>query len=135
MAKKKLKVPKKIGGFKIPKQVRKSGAAKWALSTPLGRNILADVLVAAAGAAAAVISKHRPSGEQVAHGAEVASDTASATPDLVKTAVGAVGSTVAEVARQVLPRGGEKVKKADKTKLESRVEDDLDENRDWVNRH
>ena len=140
MAKKKLKVPKRVAGLKIPKQYRKLGAAQWFLNTPLGRNILADVLVAAAGAAAAALAKHRPSEEQITHAGEAVAETgthaAAATSDLVKTAVGALGSSVAEVARHVLPSGSEKPRKGEGKKASAEPNMDLEEQTsDWSSRH
>ena len=96
MATNKVKVPKTVGGLKIPKSLRKSGAITMFLNNDLGRNILADVLIAAAGAAAAALVQHRPTGAQVAHAGEAALDTGqravSGTADAVQTAAGTLGS-------------------------------------------
>ena len=72
MAKAKVKVPKTLGGVKIPRRLRKSSMVSAFLNTELGRNILADVPVAAAGAAAAAMARHRPSGQQIAQAGEAA---------------------------------------------------------------
>lgn len=94
MAKKdKSKLPKKIAGVKLPKNLRKGVAG---LDSPLAREILADMLIAAAGAAAAALVKHRPTGRQVA-------DAAGATRDVVQSAAETVTETVADAARRVLP--------------------------------
>jgi len=66
MAKSEVKVPKSLAGWKIPNSLRKSGVITQFLNNDLGRRILADVLVAAAGAAAAALVQHRPSEAQVA---------------------------------------------------------------------
>jgi hypothetical protein len=110
MAKSKVKVPKTVGGLKIPKSLRKSGAVTMFLNNDLGRNILADVLVAAAGAAAAALVQHRPTGAQVAHAGEAALDTGqravSGTADAVQTAAGTLGSVFTEAVRSIFPSDG-----------------------------
>jgi hypothetical protein len=53
MAKK--KIPKKIAGFKIPKVLRKNSLLKSLVGTAGGRQLVAEALVAAAGAAAAAL--------------------------------------------------------------------------------
>ncbi len=108
MAKKtKAKLPKTIAGVKVPKAVRTSGLLDELLNSPLGREILAEGIVAAAGAVASVLMKKRPSADQVAQAGETIVDTgaeaASATKDLAQTAVGAVTEVVADAARHILP--------------------------------
>jgi hypothetical protein len=49
------KIPKKIAGVKIPKVLRKNALLKGLLGSAAGRQIVADALVAAAGAAAAAL--------------------------------------------------------------------------------
>ena len=121
-ATKKAKLPKTIAGVKVPKALRKLGPLGRLIDHPLGREILADALIAAAGAAAAALVKHRPSaaqmaqaGEQVAAAGEKAvSGTAQAANlgrDLVQTAAGAVAEVVADAAKSVLP-GAAKGKEA-----------------------
>jgi hypothetical protein len=110
MAKNKVKVPKTVGGLKIPKSLRKSGAVTMFLNNDLGRNILADVLIAAAGAAAAALVQHRPTGAQVAHAGESALDTGqqavSGTADAVQTATGTLGSVFTEAVQSIFPSDG-----------------------------
>ena len=108
MAKKtKAKLPKTIAGVKMPKAVRTSGLLDELLNSPLGREILAEAIVAAAGAVASVLMKKRPSADQVAQAGEAIAATgaeaASATKDLAQTAVGAVTEVVADAARHILP--------------------------------
>ncbi|GEP05544.1 hypothetical protein [Methylobacterium oxalidis] len=109
MAKEKVKVPKTLAGLSLPNRLRKSGALTSILNNPLARTILADVLVAAAGAAATALVRHRPSGPQVAHAGERIADAgvhaASATSDTARAAVGAIGTMVTEMASSVLPDG------------------------------
>jgi hypothetical protein len=119
MAKNKVKLPKKVGGVRVPKGLRKSGMVTMFLNNDLGRAVLADVIVAAAGAAAAALAKHRPSGEQIAQAGEVALDSgqraASGTTDAVHTAAGTLGNVVTEAFRSIFPTSG-KVTKPKKSK-------------------
>jgi hypothetical protein len=100
------KVPKTIAGIKVPKALRKGLAGSF-LESPRTREILADVIMAAAGAAAAALVKNRPSGQQVAQAGEAAleagSGVAATARDTVQSAASAVTEAVAEGARQVLP--------------------------------
>ncbi len=52
-------VPKKVAGFKVPKSVRKSSLLRNMLASRAGRQMLANALVAAANAAAAVLTDDR----------------------------------------------------------------------------
>ncbi|KEQ02900.1 hypothetical protein [Pseudorhizobium pelagicum] len=56
---KKIKIPKKIAGYRVPKMVRKSPVLKAMLKNKTGRDVLAQALVAGAGAAAAVLVEER----------------------------------------------------------------------------
>ncbi len=100
------KLPKTVAGVKVPKTLRKA-AAGTLLDSPLAREILADMLIAAAGAAAAALVKERPTGQQVADAGEAVVDAggraAGATRDAVQGAAEAVTETVAGAARQILP--------------------------------
>jgi hypothetical protein len=102
----KVKIPKKVAGVKVPKMLRKSPIAAL-VDSPLGREILADAIVAAATAAAAALVKHRPSARQMADAGEAVvdagSDAAAATRDTVQNAAGAVAGLVTEAAQQFLP--------------------------------
>lgn len=53
------KLPKRIAGFKVPKALRRSKLVRGLLGSELGRHIVADALVAAAGAAATVLVRER----------------------------------------------------------------------------
>ena len=101
MAKKKGKGKgaKSIAGVKVPKALRE-GLAGSLLDDPRTREILADVIMAAAGAAAAALVKHRPTGQQVA---TAGASAAGATRDVVQSAADVVTDTVAEAARHILP--------------------------------
>jgi hypothetical protein len=90
---------KTVAGVKVPKALRKGLVASF-VDDPRTREILADVLMAAAGAAAAALIKHRPSAQQVA---EAGASAAGATRDVAQSAVEAVTETVADAARHILP--------------------------------
>jgi hypothetical protein len=88
----------KSTGTKLAKSAKKSGLMDL-INTDLGREILADALIAAAGAAAAALTKTRTAKKA---GAAVA-DAGSQTADLTQTAAGAVAGVVTEAARHFLP--------------------------------
>ncbi|MXQ14392.1 hypothetical protein [Microvirga makkahensis] len=89
---------KKSTGTKRAKSAKKSGLMDL-INTDLGREILADALIAAAGAAAATLTKTRTAKKA---GAAVA-DAGSQGVDLTQTAAGAVAGVVTEAARHFLP--------------------------------
>ncbi|NNC00968.1 hypothetical protein HI113_44735, partial [Corallococcus exiguus] len=87
----KTKLPKEIAGVKIPKALREGDWMDNLLGSETGRQILADALVAAAGAAAAVVLSHRPKVKKMAEAASdairnVANRTAGAVAKDVKPA-------------------------------------------------
>ena len=87
------KMPKKIGGTKVPKEVRSAGDMLASLVTsPIARELVADALIAVAG----VLAGNKKTREAVAGaGAEAASGA----KELGQTATGAV----AGAARRILP--------------------------------
>jgi hypothetical protein len=89
---------KKSTGSKLAKTAKKSGLMDL-INTDLGREILADALIAAAGAAAAALTKTRTAKKAGTAVANAGSQTA----DLTQTAAGAVATVVTEAARQFLP--------------------------------
>jgi len=105
--KSKTKVPKMIAGVKVPKTLRQSGWLDPLLANPQTREILADVLIAAAGAAAAALVKERPSMRQVADtgaatvGAGI--EAGSAARDLVQEAASAAAGVIRDAAKAILP--------------------------------
>ncbi|KLK91573.1 hypothetical protein AA309_19460 [Microvirga vignae] len=84
---------------KSMKKAAKNTGIMDLISSNLGREILADALIAAAGAAAAALTRTRPAKQA---GAAVA-DAGSQAADMTQTAAGAVASVVTEAARQFLP--------------------------------
>jgi hypothetical protein len=101
----KTKLPKTVAGVTVPKRLRKPGKSLAGLfKSPLGREILAEALVGAAAAAAVTLRRNRPSaGEVKGAGVAMAGAGASAAVGAKDVAQSAVGSVVAEAARQVLP--------------------------------
>lgn len=89
---------KKGTGTKLAKSAKKSGLMDL-INTDLGREILADALIAAAGAAAAALTKTRTAKKAGA----AAADAGSQGVDLTQTAAGAVAGVVTEAARHFLP--------------------------------
>ncbi|QRM28329.1 hypothetical protein [Microvirga sp. VF16] len=120
MAKAKIKLPKTIAGMKVPKPLRKSAAVTSFLNDPVGRAVLADALIAAAGAAAATLAQHRPSGAQVAQAGETVVDrggrAGTASADTVRSAVGSLGSIASEVVQSILHSGDRKASKGKRNK-------------------
>jgi hypothetical protein len=118
------KLPKTIGGIKVPKALRKSLASSL-LDSPKAREILADVIMAAAGAAAAALVRNRASGQQVTAAGEAAIDAgagaASVTGEVAQSAAGAVTDVVADAARHILP-----------TSLTAAGDDDDNEGKDYA---
>lgn len=99
-AKDKDKKDKKSTGAKLAKTARKSGLMDL-VNSDLGREILADALIAAAGAAAAALTKTRTAKKAGAAAASAGSQGV----DLTQTAAGAVAGVVTEAARHFLPAG------------------------------
>jgi hypothetical protein len=110
MAKAKGKKSKKSTGSKLVKTAKKSGLMDL-INTDLGREILADALIAAA----AALTKTRAAKKAGAAAANAGAQGA----DLTQTAAGAVAGVVTEAARHFLPAGligeGEEGKAGSKT--------------------
>lgn len=60
----KAKLPKTIAGLKVPKAFRNSGWLDSLVGSPEGRELLAEALLKAAEAASAVLTLHRPDGDE-----------------------------------------------------------------------
>ena len=77
---KKAKIPKRIGGVKLPKELRKTGEAILdKANSPQGREMLAAGLTMAAAAATAAVARSRANATQTA--AEPSSEKSSAAQD------------------------------------------------------
>ncbi|MFC4171824.1 hypothetical protein ACFOYU_07120 [Microvirga sp. GCM10011540] len=107
MAKKKTKSPSSALGLKLPKDLRKPGWLDELLHSEIGRRILADALVAAAGAAAVALTRHQPVAKKITRAkkatAEAGSEAASVTKKLASSAAEIATETVAGVAQSLLP--------------------------------
>jgi hypothetical protein len=104
------KLPKRIGGFKLPKTVRKSKMLRAMLSNPLGRDILANAITAGAGAAAAVLIKEHEAIEDVGKkGLRKGAGAISIATDAVQSAASAAFGVIGDAAHSILP--GRKIPK------------------------
>lgn len=107
MAKKKTKSQTNALGLKLPKSLRNAAWLDDLLQSEIGRKILADALVAAAGAAAAALTRYGAQSEQFAKvkkaAVETGSEATSAAKDLVGTAVSTGVKVVSAVAEGLLP--------------------------------
>ena len=94
---KKAKLPKRIAGVKIPKKLRKRGAALYALmDNPMVRNVVADVLAVGMLAAADRISKQ----PKVKKAGKAAKNAAADTADAAESNVVDFASILALAARE-----------------------------------
>lgn len=91
--------PKKNAGAKLTKAFRNFGPIKELMNSDLGREILADVITAAASAAALALTKSRDIKSSIKKGAVAAE----AKRESVKTAAGAVADVMTDAARHFLP--------------------------------
>ena len=100
----KMKVPKRIAGFKVPKQIRKSALLRGLLASKAGREIAGRALVAGAtAAAAALVAERREVAEATKKGARKGARTLGLLSDAAESAVGAAMEVVTDAARAMLP--------------------------------
>ena len=104
MAKKAKILPKKVAGMKVPKQLRRSRLIGSLLHSRLGRQIVADALVAGAAAAGAVLVRER---EEIAAAGKSelrkGRRAAALAGEAVQSAADAVLGVVTDAARSALP--------------------------------
>lgn len=95
------KLPKRIAGVKIPKKVRKRGAAIYELvNQPIVRNVVSNMIAVGLLAAADALAKSKPAkkgGKKAKHSAE---DAGKATTDAAGDSVINVGNVLAFAARE-----------------------------------
>jgi hypothetical protein len=104
MPKNRKALPKRIAGFKVPKGLRKSRLLRSLLGSELGRQIVADALVAGAGAAATVLVREREEATgAVRAGARRGKARFSVATEAVESAADAVMGVVTDAARGMLP--------------------------------
>ena len=100
----KMKIPKRIAGFKGPKQIRKSALLRGLLASKAGREIAGRALIAGATAAAAALVVER---EEVVDatrkGARKGGRTLGLLGGAAKSAVDAAIEVVTDAARAMLP--------------------------------
>ena len=100
----KMKVPKRIAGFKVPKQIRKSALLRGLLASKAGREIAGRALIAGASAAAAVLVAER---DEVAEATKRARRKGvrklGLLSDAAESAVDAAVGVVRDAARAMLP--------------------------------
>jgi hypothetical protein len=96
-------IPKKVAGVKVPKAVRESSSLSTLFNSALGREIIADALIAAAGAAAAALTRTRAAKKAGNAVADTGAEAVSASAELMNTAAGAVAGVVTEAAKSFLP--------------------------------
>jgi hypothetical protein len=97
------KIPKKLFGVKIPKVLRSDTLIKSLLNSPIGRQIIANALVAAAGAAAAALvagTDRPPKGRSAA--ADAGEEAAKLAKRALKSAAGALTDTLSSAAKSAL---------------------------------
>jgi hypothetical protein len=123
MAKKKASLPKKVAGIRIPKGIRKSRMIRAMLKNPVGRDLLANALVAGAGAAAAVLIEKPElasgAGKEVAkatkQGAKKSYRAAQIAGRALESGVSAMMGVVADAAHTLLPGKPKKARTSSKT--------------------
>jgi hypothetical protein len=100
----KMKVPKRIAGFKVPKKIRKSALLRGLLASKAGREIAGRALVAGASAAAAALVVEREEVTEVTKkGARKGRRTLGLLSGAAESAVDAAIEVVTDAARAMLP--------------------------------
>jgi len=101
---KKAKLPKRIAGFKVPKRVRKSKMVNGLLGNEFGRQIVADAIVAGAGAAAVVLVRERDEvADATVTGAKKGAHAFGLLAEAVESGVDAAIASVTDSVRRSLP--------------------------------
>lgn len=103
MAKRKNRIPRKLFGVKIPKNMRKNNLVKSLLNNPVGRQIIANALVAAAGAAAtALVATADGSAKAGAGVADARENAGKIAKRALKSAAGALTESLSSAAKSAL---------------------------------
>ncbi|MFL5258911.1 MAG: hypothetical protein ACJ8AS_04100 [Hyphomicrobiales bacterium] len=99
------RLPKTLLGVRVPKKLRKSKLIDWLLNDPLGRNLMADALVAAAGAVAAALTRNppKPVKRGVQKAAEAGRDLTHGAGDQLVSAAEVFGSALTGAAGHLFP--------------------------------
>jgi hypothetical protein len=93
----KVRIPKRIGAFRIPKTIRKSRALKALLASQHGRELLTGAVVAGAAAAASTLARSNGKDEHVR-------STVSKLSPRTKDAIGAAADSLAGALEEVVQR-------------------------------
>jgi hypothetical protein len=95
------KLPKRISGVKIPKKLRKRGAAIYAMvNQPMVRNVAADILAAGLLVAADALAKSKPLKRAGKKAKRAAEHAGKATTDAATDSAMNVGNVLAFAARE-----------------------------------
>ena len=94
----KVRIPKKIGAFRIPKAIRKSGALKALLASQHGRELLTGAVVAGASAAASTLARSNGKDADVQ---DTVSKLARGTKDAIGAAAESLAGALEEVAQRI----------------------------------
>ena len=101
----KAKLPKRIAGFKVPKALRKSKMVTGLLRNDLGRQIVADAIIAGAGAAAVILVRERDEVvDATVKGAKKGAYALGLLGEAVASGVDAALASVTEAVRKSLPK-------------------------------
>ncbi|WP_426131890.1 hypothetical protein [Pararhizobium sp. PWRC1-1] len=104
------RIPKKVAGYKVPKGIRKSSVIRALLASDIGRDVLANALTAAAGAAAAVLIAQREEiSDATKKGARKGARALGIAGEAIRDAAQAAMEVVRDAAHSALPK---KVRKA-----------------------
>ena len=95
------KLPKRIAGVKIPKKVRKRGAAIYVLANqPIVRNVVSNMIAVGLLAAADALAKSKLAKKAGKKAKHAAADTGKATADTAGDSMINVGNVLAFAARE-----------------------------------
>jgi hypothetical protein len=99
------RLPKTLLGVRVPKKLRKSKLIDWLLNDPIGRNLMADALVAAAGAVAAALTRNppKPVKRGVREAAEAGRELTHGAGDKLASAAEIFGSALTGAAGHLFP--------------------------------
>ena len=101
----KMKIPKRIAGFKVPKRIRKPAVLRGLLASKAGREIAGRALIAGATAAAAALVVEREEvAEATRKGARKGRRTLGLLGGAAESAVDAAVEVVADAAQAMLPK-------------------------------
>jgi hypothetical protein len=105
-----LKLPKQIGGIKVPKFLREPGTIEGILDSPVGRAVLAEALIAAA----AALKNYKPTADTGEAVEAAANGGSNAAKDPVQSAASGLADVTVGVIRQIVPAASGDESGADK---------------------